>query len=162
MDHNYALSFLQRPFPQKLSPQQKRDFGDVLTFLHEHPIEAAIVPLFETIQDWDDLHLGECIVSYLRHFDSETVAPIIRRMLTHDREVVRMWASSAASDYPHESFLPGLATHMDSTDGNIRYSAACAIEQIGGPEAKKLARLYLPLEKDEQIYEALQATIEGK
>jgi hypothetical protein len=81
-------------------------------------------------------------------------------MLTHDRRIVRHWACSAAMKYPHEDYLPALATHMDSEDSIDRYAAAAAIEAIGGPDARRIAKLYLPLERDADVYDTLRETIE--
>lgn len=162
MNHQDALAFLQRPLPERLSPAQVARLGEVLYFLHEHPIEEAIQPMFECIQEWDDPSIGESIVSYLRHFEPEQFRPIVARMLTHDRQVVRMWAATAAMKWPDPGYLPALATHLDSGDEVIRMQAACAIESIGGEQAEALARLYLPLEKDPEIYDILRDLIERK
>lgn len=162
MDQQAALAFLKQPLPAEPSAQQKEQLGDVIMYFHEHPTVDAIMPLFESIQDWDDTDIFESIVFYLRHFEVDQFKNILAQLLTHDRNVVRMWASSAATRYPHPAYLPALATHMDSPDDNTRFSAACAIESIGGEEARNLARLYLPLERNDEIYDSLRTTVEAR
>ena len=87
----------------------------------------------------------------LRQFSLDTVAPHLKKGLTHGRRSIRYWNADIAANFPTADLIEPLAQLLTEDDEDIRSAAAIALGQIRDARAEGLLRNALANESKPQL-----------
>ena len=165
MNGQQALAFLKQhqPLPTVISESDREKFRDALVQLRERPLDSEeAVPLL--LHCWDGTNAdldNEPIIFTLKSFPKELVAAHVVAGLKLDASNRRTWFGEVACAFPDARYVGGLAAMLGADSVIERFVAACALEQVGGEEARSAAERRLELEPDPEICDVLEAIIAG-
>lgn len=158
-----ALAFLEQhqPLPANLPEPVMEKLCDALVQLRQEPVAPErAVPLLLNCWDGSNEELNnEGIIFTLKSYPKTWVAPHVATGLKLEDAERRIWFGEVACAFPDTEYLSGLTNMLGAKDTIERFVAACALERIGGPEARQLAKDRFDLETDPEIQDVLEAIL---
>ncbi|MDJ0840023.1 MAG: hypothetical protein QNK37_26160 [Acidobacteriota bacterium] len=156
-----AFTFLQnhQPLPDQPDDELIRQYKAATLFFYNHPDPRCIPLLLGASGLFDDITLYDSLSSTLSRYSHEEVVVHLADACASPYPSVRFAAADVAMQYPDPILIEPLSILLREGVAIIRLAAASALEQIGGDEVRELARVAIVTEKDQDIYEVLEAIL---
>jgi len=156
-----ALDFLRnhQPMPDRPDPTLFQRYCSILVHFEKHPDPRCIPLVLNSFGLFDDTYVYATLKRLIRRYRRETVVPHLVRACRSHYPSVRFAAADVAAKVPDPALIEPLGELLDEGAVLIRLATVVALEVIGGPTVRALARERLPREHDGEIIDILETII---